>query len=357
VSFAVSLEGFDNLIEANEGDLLLDALIMAGAPLPYSCQQGNCGTCKCELVGKVDDSDIMELEYSEYALSPEQRAKGIVLACRTQVWNNLSIRRVDDDELVVHPSRVMQTRVAKIEHLTHDITGITLKVESGGPFGFSAGQYASVTFAAGLTRDYSMSSTPDVAGRDGLIEFQVRVAAPNGARSASRYARDTLREGDSVRVSGPMGTSYWREKHVGPMLLVGGGSGFAPMESIAATALASGVTPPIHLYFGARAGRDLYRISRLKEWAAQYPNFKFTCVLSEPSDSDSPLGLGPLRSGLVMEAVLADIADFSGFKCYLAGPPVMVEAGQRLLEAKGVATRDIHADAFYTDAEKSKEAA
>jgi naphthalene 1,2-dioxygenase ferredoxin reductase component len=348
MSVQISLQGFPDSIEANEGDLLLDALILAGAPFPYSCQQGNCGTCKCELVGELDESDIMELDYSEYALSPEQRAKGIVLACRTQVWNSVSIRRVDEEDLIVHPSRVMQTRVLKIEHLTHDITGITLKIESGGPFSFSAGQYASVEFQPGLARDYSMASTPDEALREGILRFQIRMAMPLGAaqKSASRYAREMLEEDHLVRVSGPSGTSYWRQKHEGPMLLIAGGSGLAPMESIAASALAAGVKTPIHFYFGVRAERDLYRVQQLQSWAQQAPNFKFTCVLSEGA-------AGVYRGGLVTDAVAADLGDLTGFKCYLAGPPVMVEAGQRMLESKGVATRDILADAFYSEAEKS----
>ena len=48
------------------------------------------------------------------------------------------------------------------------------------------------------------------------------------------------------------------------------------------------------------------------------------------------------------------IADLDGAKAYLAGPPVMVEAATALLaEARGMRRQDIHADAFYTEAEKA----
>jgi ferredoxin-NAD(P)+ reductase (naphthalene dioxygenase ferredoxin-specific) len=49
--------------------------------------------------------------------------------------------------------------------------------------------------------------------------------------------------------------------------------------------------------------------------------------------------------------VLEDIPSFEGFKAYIAGPPPMVEALQRQLEAKGMPRRDIHADAFYGEGE------
>jgi CDP-4-dehydro-6-deoxyglucose reductase/ferredoxin-NAD(P)+ reductase (naphthalene dioxygenase ferredoxin-specific) len=53
----------------------------------------------------------------------------------------------------------------------------------------------------------------------------------------------------------------------------------------------------------------------------------------------------------VGQAVLEDFSSFQGFKAYLAGPPLMVEALQGALVANGVAPRDVHADAFYSQAE------
>src|SRR5512137_1031948 len=146
MSAAITVEGFATPVEAEDGDTLLDALIMAGVPFPYSCQASNCGTCKCELLS----GDINELEYSEHALKPEERAKNVILACRTQVWGDTAIRRIEAEELVLHPSRIMRCRVVAIEPLTHDIRGIRLVIEAGGPFMFSAGQYAQVEFAPGL---------------------------------------------------------------------------------------------------------------------------------------------------------------------------------------------------------------
>ncbi|HEX2200229.1 MAG TPA: 2Fe-2S iron-sulfur cluster-binding protein [Burkholderiales bacterium] len=79
------------------GDTILASLLRAGVAFPFSCQSGNCGTCKCELVR----GDIFELEYSEHALPPQERARGIILACRTQVWDDTTIRRIDREGLVV----------------------------------------------------------------------------------------------------------------------------------------------------------------------------------------------------------------------------------------------------------------
>lgn len=84
----ITLEGHDQPVPVQEGDTLLASLLRAGLPFPFACQTGNCGSCKCELVsGKVE-----ELAYSEHALSAAERARGLVLACRTQVWSDAVIR-------------------------------------------------------------------------------------------------------------------------------------------------------------------------------------------------------------------------------------------------------------------------
>jgi CDP-4-dehydro-6-deoxyglucose reductase/ferredoxin-NAD(P)+ reductase (naphthalene dioxygenase ferredoxin-specific) len=274
---------------------------------------------------------VLELEYSAHALSAEERAKGLVLACRTQVWDDTTVRRLDDEELVVHPSRVLRCRVCELKDLTRDIKAIRLAVESGGPMTFTAGQYAQLEFAEGPSRHYSMASTP----RANELEFHVR-HVPGGRTSG--YVATRLKAGDPVKMSGPLGISYLRENHSGPVLLVAGGSGLAPIESILRTLLSRNHAAPVSLYFGVRAERDVYHEALLKELAAVHSNFRYEIVLSDEA-SDTR------RTGLVHEAIALSRLD--DLMAYLAGPPPMVEAATDALRARGVPARRIHADAFY----------
>jgi ferredoxin-NAD(P)+ reductase (naphthalene dioxygenase ferredoxin-specific) len=324
----ITLDGHDQPIPVEAGDTILASLLRAGVAFPFSCQAGNCGTCKCELVS----GDVLELEHSEHALAAEERAKGIILACRTQVWDDTVVRRIDAEELVLHPSRVMRCRVLDLEDLTHDIKGLRLAVEAGGPMTFSAGQYAQLEFAPGLSRHYSMANTPE----EPELLFHIR-HMPGGRTSS--YAATQLKVGDKVKVSGPLGVSYLRDKHHGPVLLVAGGSGLAPIQSILCTLLARGHEAPVTLYFGVRSERDLYHEGLLKDLALQHRNFKYHVVLSEQ------IGASDRRYGLVHEAIGLPIPE--DVMAYLAGPPVMVEAAITLLAARGVTPRQIHADAFY----------
>lgn len=320
---------------AAEGETILANLLAAGIPFAHNCQAGNCGACKCELV----EGDILELPYSEYALSPEERARNLILACRSQVWGDCIVRPLEAEELVLHPSRILRCRVLALEDLTHDIKGLRLAIEAGGPFTFTAGQYASLELAPAIAaRNYSMANRPDAPE----LEFHVR-RVPNG--QASGYVFERLRPGDTVRVSGPLGTAYLRDAHRGPILAVAGGSGMAPIKSIVETALAADPERAIHLYFGVRGERDVYLEAHLRELARRHPGFHYEIVLSEPD------GATGRRTGMVPDAFAADFDSFEGFKAYLAGPPPMVEAAEARLLERGMATRDIHADAFYSQAE------
>jgi len=330
MAYVIEIAETNERVEAEPGETILDAILRAGVPFPYSCQAGNCGSCKCEYLS----GDIFELEHSEHALRADERARSVILACRTQVWSDAAVRRIETEELVLHPSRVMHCRVVGLTDLTHDIREVRLSIEAGGPYTFSAGQYAQVEFAPGLSRHYSMANTPD----EPELAFQVR-HVPGGRTSG--FVAEQLRVGAGVKVSGPLGVSYLRDEHSGPVLLVAGGSGLAPIESMLRTMLSRGRSQKVALYFGARSERDVYHESLLKELAARHADFAYTVVLSEES------GRSERRAGLLHEVIAADLTDISGYKAYLAGPPPMIEAATQVLLDKGMPQRDIHADAFY----------
>jgi ferredoxin-NAD(P)+ reductase (naphthalene dioxygenase ferredoxin-specific) len=331
----IRIEGDPQTVPAEDGETVLDALLRNGVGFAYSCQAGNCGTCKCEHVS----GPIAEMEHSEHALSPAERARGIVLACRARVHGDVLLRRLSIEDFVMHPARSMRCRVAQKTWLTHDVLRLRLTIESGGPFTFSAGQFAKLqfAFAPDAPRDYSMANAPDEAP----LEFHIRVTAGG----VSAQVRDVLQVGDTVRASGPFGTSYLREQHPGPILALAGGTGLAPIRSIIRRALDVGMAGPIRLYLGVREERDVYGEAELLQWAARYPALRVDVLVAE-----APGAAADRRTGMVTDAVRADFQGFAGFHAYLAGPPAMVEAAVDLLRDGGLPMRDIHADAFYSAA-------
>jgi CDP-4-dehydro-6-deoxyglucose reductase/ferredoxin-NAD(P)+ reductase (naphthalene dioxygenase ferredoxin-specific) len=343
VSFRVAVKGRSENVVAEMGETILAAALRAGVPYPCGCRSGNCGACKSTLVaGEIEMSP-----YSDYALSKPEREQGLILACRAVPWSDVEVAWLEPDDVAMHPTRHLDCEVISVAQATHDIRIVRMAIRAGGPFEFSAGQYASVIFGAATgrdrlpPRDFSMANRP---GSD-ILEFHIRLM-PGGA--VTPYVAERLGAGERVRAVGPYGNAFYRPRHTGPILAIAGGSGLAPIKSTVEEALAQGARQPIHLYFGVRAERDLYLEDHFRSLAAQHANLRFVPVLSEPG------GPTPRRTGFLSEAIGHDFKDLDGFKAYLAGPPIMVETCTKVLKHFGLARQNCHADAFYTEADKAK---
>ena len=336
MTYTVTIEQAENSIAVELGQTILEAALAQGLPYPHGCRSGNCGACKSRLIS----GDVEMSPYSEFALTEEERGQDLILACRAVPWEDAEVAWLGEDETVHHPIRRMTCRVAALDDMTHDIKRIRLNIVEGGPFSFSAGQYCSVDFADLAPRDYSMANTPD----DQTIELHVRHVA-GGASSA--HVAETLAVGEAVGVEGPFGTSWLREAHRGTIYALAGGSGLAPIKAMVERALDLGMGQDIRLYFGVRDERDLYLEDHFDRLCAKHTNLAFIPVLSEPS------GTTERRTGFLHGALAADIGDLDGCKAYLAGPPPMVEAATALLLERGMRRNDVHADAFYTEADKA----
>jgi len=156
----------------------------------------------------------------------------------------------------------------------------------------------------------------------------------------SPFVGHQLRGGAPVEVRGPFGDAHWDGADEQPLLLVGGGTGLAPMLSILIAALAHGQSAGrIHLYHGVRARRDLYAAQEL-EGLMSLRGIRFVPVLSDEA-------VAGLRSGLVHEALAADFDSLAQTRVFAAGPPPMVDAVRQLVLARGASADAVRVDAFF----------
>jgi len=328
------VEPFNLRLNIPSGRNLLEVLRENHLPISYSCLSGRCGTCRCRVVlGQVRDSGP-ELG------RPPACQDNYVLACQAMLTDNCSIELPEVDEVVVHPARIVKGTVTAIEQATHDIRRIRVKLAK--PMAFSPGQYAMLQFTPEHIRPYSMACLPD----DDEWEFQVR-RVPEGRVTA--YIFEELKVGATLKISGPLGTAYLRQKHTGPLLCVGGGTGLAPVLSIVRGALAQGMRNPIHVYFGVRSVADIYDAERLKALAEAHSNLSIHIVVASGNTSDAEQGQEKwaLRSGLVTDAIEKDFERLTGWRAYLCGAPPLVEALNLLVTRMGILPTQVHADAFY----------
>lgn len=311
-------------VTVTPGSNLLDVLREHQIAISYSCMAGRCQTCRCTVLrGNVEQTLPED--------APEM-ADGEVLACCTTLHSDCAIALPPADEIVVHPARTLKTTVSEFSPLCHDVWRLRLKPAKA--FSWSAGQFVRLTFPGGGQRSYSMAGCP----QDDELEFHIRIVADGRVTPG---LSQTLMPGTMIKLNGPLGASWLRQKHPGPILCVAGGTGLAPQLSIIRSALAAGMKNPIHLYYGCRWAADLYGTEQLEALANAYPHFRYQIVLSQETPTET------IRTGRLPAAVAQDLPTLKGWKVYPAGPPAMVEAMTLQARALGARAEDIHADAFY----------
>ena len=334
---SVRIEPMGLEIEVEEGEWVLDAAFRQGLALPHGCRQGICSSCKCVLI----DGDINIEDYSTFALPESDRDSGQILLCRTHAYSDITVELLNyDEELLTRaiPVKDFEGVLTSVTDLTHDIRLLKVRLEK--PLKFWAGQFVELSVpSAGVTRSYSMASTPASPNE---LEFIIR-KYPEGAFSS--LLDTTLTPGTAVTVKGPFGSCLRREGRPGPMLLVGGGSGMSPLWSILQDHIASGEQRPIRFFYGARAKRDLFMLEEFAEIAKSLPDFQFIPVLSQAGPDDAWSG----ETGFVHEALERIMREqqLSGeIDAYTCGPVPMVDAVLPVLAELGVAPANTHVDKF-----------
>jgi ferredoxin-NADP reductase len=132
--------------------------------------------------------------------------------------------------------------------------------------GHRAGQHVDVRLTAEdgyqAQRSYSIASAPE----NGKVELVVE-RLDDG--EVSPYLTDELRVGDGIELRGPIGGWFaWDAQEGGPLLLIAGGSGIAPLMAMVRHRKASGSDAPARLLFSSRSYEEIIFRDELRDLAA-----------------------------------------------------------------------------------------
>lgn len=334
MKYRITLESGEAFDVAAEEDTLLRGALRAGVGLPHECSVGGCGACRFELI----EGDMQTLWADAPGLTERDRKRGKRLACQSKPTGDCTIRvRCDDAYRPVEAPMKWRATLKARHALTHDMSEFTFHVPAQARF--RAGQYALLyPKAAHGARAYSMSNLPN---DEGTWQFIIR-RVPGGAGSNALF--DTLDVGEQIVLDGPYGHAHLREESARDIVCIAGGSGLAPMLSIARGALAQPGTRRVRFYYGARAQADLAAAQALEALAAEHARLQVTAVLSSPQASPPWHG----ATGFVHAHVEAELANsLAQHEFYFAGPGPMVEAVQEMLMLRHRVPFDqIHFDRF-----------
>jgi len=324
----------------SEGDTLLRAALRAGIPAGYECNSGGCGSCKFT----VDTGAVTVMQENAAGLSARDRRKNKQLACQSVPASDLSVRMLLGDSWPaghVRPRR-FTAKVVERRALTHDLVEISLQAH--GRADFLPGQFAMVSLDGQFggsqhnERAYSMSNLPN---SEGIWQFQVK-RVPDGA--VSGRVTD-LSPGAIVDLDGPFGHAHLKDTGRN-IVCIAGGSGLAPMISIARGLAARGDAAERRLdfFYGARSTRDRCIAELITEVTETVRQTRLIEALSAADGEDWDGVRGFVHE--VLDSHGPD--DLAERDIYVAGPPMMTDAVVRkLVLERQIPVEQIHYDRFF----------
>jgi len=314
MSYSVHIEPSQHKFHVNEHESVLDAAIRQSITLPYGCRGGACGACKAKVLkGSVTYSDGLPL-----GLSEDEHNKGYALLCKAEATSDLIIKSREVSAAQELQVKILPCRVHDKIQMSPDVVLVKLILPKTERLQFFAGQYINFLLKNGKHRSFSLANAPH---NDEFIELHIR-HIPDGEFTGEVF--EQMKEKDMLRIEGPFGNFYLREDSQRPIILMAGGTGFAPLKGMIEHALEIDLERPIHLYWGVRSKEDLYMDELAISWTKQNPLIRYTPVLSEAKEEDNWQG----RRGFVHHAIMEDYPDLSQYEIYGSGSPVMVYAGR-----------------------------
>jgi ferredoxin-NADP reductase/ferredoxin len=310
----------DQLIALEEKESVLHALQRKDMQVSFSCGVGVCQSCMMQCTqGELP-------RRAQNGLKENLKKQGYFLACVCYPEADISICDLNDPSL--HTEAI-------IEEMTMISASILLlRLRPLQPFSYRAGQFANLGNPQGIQRSYSLASLPS----DPLLEFHIRLQ-PQGLMS--RWLREEANPGMMLSLRNLTGECFYPEDEPDrDLLLVGTGTGLAPLWGILRDAIAHGHKGKIDLFHGALDLNGLYLSKEIQEIIKDHPNISYTRCLLQGTPAPN------LLIGDLQEFVCNRLSAPKEKRAFLCGDPKLVQSLRKRLFLKGLSHQHIHVDPF-----------
>ncbi len=319
-----TLEGLT--LVGDKGKTVLEASLLAGVNFEYSCKSGQCGVCKTTLL----EGSVKELK-PQVALTDDDVDKNMVLTCCCAPQGDILIDAEDLTMLKGIEVKMLPVRISKIKKRTSQIIEVELRLPPTAELKFLEGQYIDVIGPEAIKRSYSIANSGD---EKRLTLFIKKV----DEGKLSQYWFEQAKENDLLRIEGPKGSFFFREKKKN-IILLATGTGIAPIKAMLdrLARLVDVSDMAVSLYWGNRQPCDFFS-------EPNYPtlDLRYQPLLSKANEAWCG------RTGYVQDAVLMDDYDLGDAHVYACGSLLMIEAAKKLFLEHGLDDKHFYADAFVS---------
>ena len=307
-----------------------------GTVLPSVCRGGCCGLCYAHcLTGEYRLGSV-----NASVLSAEAIAKRDVLLCKTFPQSNLQINApfaYNQIDFGIKKARTaIITALKTIAERTVQLTLHWQDLDLNAAVEFKPGQYVELTIPdTDIRRAYSMSNTSNWQGE---LEFLIRLQA-NGQFSS--YLRDSAKLGDQLLVTAPKGQFGFHGERLTTAIFIAGGTGIAPFLSILREMAEFDENRPVLLFFGVNNDAESFLQQELADLQNQLPDLQVTLCVWQVSENSLAF------HGTPADALKLHLENHPGdYDIYLCGPPLLVDAINKIAIAAGINEQQIFVEKF-----------
>ena len=299
-------------------ELLLDAMLASGLPVPFSCRRGACGSCKVKVVSgryqaKQRDADTPA---PSYPLAADE-----MLLCQSHACSDMRLE-IPGWSLDA-PSLAFHAQVHSKRELSADI--VELVLQPAQPLEVRAGQYVRFRLDNGDSRCFSIANLP--AQDQGQLVFHIRKVS-GGVFTEGLLP--TLQAGAVLKLEGPVGACTWQHEDQRPLVLFATGTGYAGIKPLLLMAMAHAAE--VTLYWGGSSTADFYDRAFLEQASLEYPHFRWHPVLS--------------AEARVQQVALGQAHRWADTQVYACGNATMISQAREQCLAAGVPPHRFVAEAF-----------
>ncbi|MGY2156284.1 M24 family metallopeptidase [Pseudomonas tolaasii] len=306
-------------------ELLLDAMLASGLPVPFSCRRGACGSCKVV----VAQGEYRAKQRAPGAPAPSYPlAANEMLLCQSHACGDMCLE-IPGWSLDT-PALAVEATVLNKRALSPDI--IELVVMPDMPLAVRAGQYLKFRLVGGDSRCFSIANLP--AEGDGRLVFQIRRVS--GGLFSETLLSD-LEAGDVLQLEGPFGACTWQDDEVAPVVLFATGTGYAGIKPILQTALKRDVD--VTFYWGGAQPTDFYDRAFLDQSVIDHPRFHWHPVLA--------------CEGRIQDVALSHGHDWDTAQVYACGNGSMISQARSACLEAGLPGHRFVAEAFVPSGQGS----
>jgi ferredoxin-NADP reductase len=226
-----------------------------------------------------------------------------------------------------------ETKVKEIIQRTYNVK--SFRFPRPDVLDYEAGQFMFVTIKSEnnkLAKHFTISSSPT---EKEFVEFTKKLTG-----SPFSNALDAMKPNDWAELNAPYG-NFTFEGEFAKVGMLSGGIGITPLMSMCRYCTDLQLNTKITLLYGNRSEQDIAFRTELEQMQKQNKNLKVVFTLTETNT-----GWNGLNGRIDVDMIRKEMPDFKERTFYTCGPPMMVDAMEKLLRDLAVPKDQIKKESF-----------